>query len=467
MQKECKDNMDKILNRKLFRQKYLDLVGVKNLPKFAVGGQGIASLEPSQDQLAAMNTKLEEASTPKKTASNETFMGFGGEGSAVSADQARLNILLPIAAQLMAGTVRPGQSSISGLIESAGKGLSTVGTNILAMKEMDLKKRKEDREATAAPKSSLETKSVRLNFDIPGIGKKGEEALLLKSDIAAYIDYYKGRGTSPFSIETPIDELLYEQSLKDELSLQKEDKKLITDTLVRNNYAFSLTGDLINKFETTVATTGFLGEITENIAGALGAFKGTVDRFGNGFTDQVAGYKNRMKPDVLGVLQSDKKMTSEEALAALKGIKDEDGRSLSNNVLNDSTLIDNFAALDGAARANLIELGYAIAKSREEGGRFSVTDIELALRSIGDTSNKKVALAKLRETQRIIASRVRNTYFATSYYGGKSSSELAKFDARYARYHNYLIGKKTNDKGEVTDDSDDFMTDDEMNQGAK
>ena len=411
--------MDKILNRKLFRQKYLDLVGVKNLPKFAVGGQGIASLEPSQDQLAAMNTKLEEASTPKKTASNETFMGFGGKDAAVSADQARLNILLPIAAQLMAGTVRPGQSSISGLIESAGKGLSTVGTNILAMKEMDLKKRKEDREATAAPKSSLETKSVRLNFDIPGIGKKGEEALLLKSDIAAYIDYYKGRGTSPFSIETPIDEALYEQSLKDQLALQKEEQTLITDTLVRNNYAFSLTGDLINKFETTVATTGFLGEITENIAGALGAFKGTVDRFGNGFTDQVAGYKNRMKPAVLGVLQSDKKMTEEEALEAL------------------------------------------------EGGRFSVTDIELALRSIGDTSNKKVALAKLRETQRIIASRVRNTYFATSYYGDKSSSELAKFDARYARYHNYLIGKKTNDKGEVTDDSDDFMTDDEMNQGAK
>ena len=55
--------MDKILNRKLFRQKYLDLVGVKNLPKFAVGGQGIASLEPSQDQLAAMNTKLEDRCT--------------------------------------------------------------------------------------------------------------------------------------------------------------------------------------------------------------------------------------------------------------------------------------------------------------------------------------------------------------------------------------------------------------------
>ena len=174
-----------------------------------------------------------------------------------------------------------------------------------------------------------------------------------------------------------------------------------------------------------------------------------------------------MQPDVLGVLQSDKKMTEEEALEALKGIKDVDGRTISASILNDQTLIQNFAELDGAARANLIELGYAIAKSREEGGRFSVTDIELALRSIGDTSNKGVALAKLRETQRIIAERVRNTYFATTYYAGRTSEGLAKFDPRYARYHDYLIGKKIGDKGEVVDDSDDFMSDAEMKKGKK
>ncbi len=463
--------MDKILNRKLFRQKALDTYGTKIVIKAAVGklatgGGGILSV--SQEQLAEKNKKLEDFTNTKKPkrTGNETFLGFGGKDSAVSADQARLNILLPIAAQLMTGTVRPGQSRLSGLLESTGKGLASVGPTILAMKELDLKKRKEDREAAATTKSSIETKSVRLNFDIPGVGKKGEEKLLLKSDIAAYNNYFKDKGQVPFSVDRPIDEILKEQELKNQLEIQKKDKELITDTLVRNNYAFSLTGDLIGKIERG-ARTGVVGETMETVAGALGVFRGFTDRFGNKFNDQVRRYKQTMQPDVLGVLQSDKKMTEEEAIEALKGIKDVDGRTISASILNDKTLIQNFAQLDGAARANLIELGYAIAKSREEGGRFSVTDIELALRSIGDTSNKGVALAKLRETQRIIAARVRDTYFATTYYSGRTSENLAKFDPRYARYHDYLIGKKIGDKGETVDDSDDFMTDAEMKKGKK
>lgn len=39
-------------------------------------------------------------------------------------------------------------------------------------------------------------------------------------------------------------------------------------------------------------------------------------------------------------------------------------------------------------RTSVVNLAYALAKSREEGGRFSVTDIELAMRTIGDSSNK-------------------------------------------------------------------------------
>ena len=39
-----------------------------------------------------------------------------------------------------------------------------------------------------------------------------------------------------------------------------------------------------------------------------------------------------------------------------------------------------------------------LAKAREEGGRFSVTDIELAMRTIGDSSNKKTFLSSLNRT---------------------------------------------------------------------
>ena len=49
-----------------------------------------------------------------------------------------------------------------------------------------------------------------------------------------------------------------------------------------------------------------------------------------------------------------------------------------------------------AAKADVINLAYAIAKAREPGGRFSITDIDLALESIGESSNKFNFLAGLK-----------------------------------------------------------------------
>jgi len=49
-----------------------------------------------------------------------------------------------------------------------------------------------------------------------------------------------------------------------------------------------------------------------------------------------------------------------------------------------------------AAKADVINLAYAIAKAREPGGRFSITDIDLALQSIGESSNKFNFLAGLK-----------------------------------------------------------------------
>jgi len=49
-----------------------------------------------------------------------------------------------------------------------------------------------------------------------------------------------------------------------------------------------------------------------------------------------------------------------------------------------------------AAKTSIIDLAYSIAKAREPGGRFSVPDIELALESIGESSNKATFLAGLK-----------------------------------------------------------------------
>ena len=49
-----------------------------------------------------------------------------------------------------------------------------------------------------------------------------------------------------------------------------------------------------------------------------------------------------------------------------------------------------------AAKSDIINLAYAIAKAREPGGRFSVTDIDLALQSIGESSNKRNFISGLK-----------------------------------------------------------------------
>lgn len=49
-----------------------------------------------------------------------------------------------------------------------------------------------------------------------------------------------------------------------------------------------------------------------------------------------------------------------------------------------------------AAKTSIIDLAYSIAKAREPGGRFSVPDIELALESVGESSNKATFLAGLK-----------------------------------------------------------------------
>ncbi len=77
-------------------------------------------------------------------------------------------------------------------------------------------------------------------------------------------------------------------------------------------------------------------------------------------------------------------------------------RALSNKIKNNK----GFAALfdpkkqvaSAALRTSVVNLAYALAKAREEGGRFSVTDIEMAMRTIGDSSNKFTFLSALDRT---------------------------------------------------------------------
>ena len=74
-----------------------------------------------------------------------------------------------------------------------------------------------------------------------------------------------------------------------------------------------------------------------------------------------------------------------------------------NRLENDPTINARLTAFlkspeTQAAKSSIVNLAYVIAKAREPGGRFSVTDIELALRSLGESSNTQNFLAGLRRT---------------------------------------------------------------------
>jgi len=80
-----------------------------------------------------------------------------------------------------------------------------------------------------------------------------------------------------------------------------------------------------------------------------------------------------------------------------------DVRQYVNRLENDPTINARLTAFlkspeTQAAKSSIVNLAYVIAKAREPGGRFSVTDIELALRSLGESSNTENFLAGLRRT---------------------------------------------------------------------
>ena len=86
----------------------------------------------------------------------------------------------------------------------------------------------------------------------------------------------------------------------------------------------------------------------------------------------------------------------------------------SRQAQNIRTLVSSFdrgtAAADAALDTSIVNLAYAVAKAREEGGRFSVSDIELALRSIGNSSNTEVLLSRLKRTAVTILEPAINNY---------------------------------------------------------
>jgi len=121
------------------------------------------------------------------------------------------------------------------------------------------------------------------------------------------------------------------------------------------------------------AFTGKAADLTSIITGTTG------------FVDQ---FINRQKKYDIQVFNNDINATRREIDAILAGRK----------TINERVTRFLKAADSQGLKTSVINLSYLIAKAREPGGRFSVPDIELALESIGQSSNKISFLAGLKRT---------------------------------------------------------------------
>ena len=144
--------------------------------------------------------------------------------------------------------------------------------------------------------------------------------------------------------------------------------------------------DLINDINTQLkfAKAGSIGSIARGLGKirSLSNFISGEEEVDANFNDNYSAVKTAIE--------------NPEAYADANNLKE--GSKERNKFLNVASLFKKETqAMSAELRTNIIELAYAVAKSREEGGRFSVSDIQLALDSInaGIDTNQFQASLKL------------------------------------------------------------------------
>ena len=96
-------------------------------------------------------------------------------------------------------------------------------------------------------------------------------------------------------------------------------------------------------------------------------------------------------------------------------------------------LSPQFAKLAAGLRTNVIQLAYAIAKANEEGGRFSVSDIQFAMDSIGEGVDEGIFKAKLNTIAARLSTNAYNQYRDVFEKYEDDPTELIRYDINKAK----------------------------------
>ena len=258
--------MDEILNRNLFRQKYIELQnkkqfndgGLMSIKKFKIGGfndnSGIIDiLGINEDGEDVDTTEDTEETTPTKKAEAPSNLTF--------TDKERMAYMIaPVAAALLQTKTEPGQSNLSSLFGGLGKGLAEVPSTALAIKKIEATKKK-DKE-TFTPLTSNQIKA----FESAGVMLDPKKAYQI-SNLTNKISPIGGTGVTVNTGEK-------------ETAEQKEAGKGMgqkfvaivekADLAANDQGNLDIISELVDKADLTTGTLGPISTTAQKAAEALG-----------------------------------------------------------------------------------------------------------------------------------------------------------------------------------------------------
>ena len=397
---------DKVLQRRLFREKALKKYGGDMLPKFQNGtNQGGVEVE---------KTKLEELYPSENQSNTGSLLNkLAGLGALAQPYDSRQAMLLAVAGRLLQAQQKPGEGMFSGVGRGVGKAITE---DFPIIKKLSL----EDRAAR------LKTGSLNLTevYDVnEGINKKvpyEEIQSLPKRYIAPQKDNYKFNVTEEVTVDFGDEKRTFKPGKTYDLASSKKYYDIFTGNKFENlkNVMVAPDSDLDTQFaydakkqkidaykkpygafvERSSATSELNGLLSDgiNLITQEGAKTGVV-----GQTQQLFASLKGVTNAVIGETKYTK-YNYEEAEADMERFLEggelelDDGTKITTKDIAGFKLFKD-GALGTAAQARTLftELAYLMAKSREEGGRFSVTDIQLAFDAIGMSSNSNQLLSGL------------------------------------------------------------------------
>jgi hypothetical protein len=161
--------MDKVLSRKMFRQKYLESQTPKGFQKGGLGSLDITDEEVKKelnlpDEKPVVPEKPEETtegSSVEKAFSN--LLGLENTTGTLTRSQRLLTIMAPIQAALLNATQNPGESKTAGTLRALGLGLTQLGPTMQKIAAQDLAAREVGAKEVAAQAKAAEagTKGIK------------------------------------------------------------------------------------------------------------------------------------------------------------------------------------------------------------------------------------------------------------------------------------------------------------------